>query len=120
MTEIKNYFKNLTAELRFSEDYKESLSVEKSSKGSSFSMVNLTIKNQKYIAKVIIPFFDSKIWLSKKELDYRDWKVVLNLRNLGLHYTKDGSKVLGQIYNQINNDSIFINFMKSIRCSWKL
>lgn len=73
--------------------------MQKSSKGSSFGLINLTIKNQVYIAKVILPFFDFMVWLSKKELDYKYWKVVLKLRYLGLHYTKDGLKVLGQIFN---------------------
>jgi hypothetical protein len=61
MMEIKNLFKILIVELHFSDDYKENLSVQKSSKCSSFGMINLTIKNQIYIAKVIIPFFDSMV-----------------------------------------------------------
>lgn len=113
MMEIKNSLKKLIVELQFSENYKENLSMQKSTKGSSFGMINLTIKNQEYIAKVIIPFFDSMVWLSKKELDYKDWKVALKLRDLGLHYTKDGLKVLGQIYNQINNNRLSSNKIHS-------
>ena len=103
MTEIKNYLKKLALKSHDSEILEENLYLQKPSKNSSFGMVNITIKNQIHIAKVIIPFFDSMIWLSKKELDYKDWKQVLNLKDLGLHHTKEGLKILDQIFNQMNN-----------------
>ena len=49
------------------------------------------------------------IWLSKKELDYKDWKQVLNLKDLGLHHTKEGLKILDQIFNQMNNNRLSSN-----------
>lgn len=114
MMEIKNYLKKLAIKLHGSEILvaggAENLYFQQNlSKGSPFGMVNLTIKNQIFLAKVLIPFFDSMIWLSKKELDYKDWKVALNLRDLGLHFTKDGLKVLDQIFNQMNNNRLTSN-----------
>jgi len=35
--------------------------------------------------------------------------VVLKFRDLGLHYTKDGLKVMGQIFNQMNNNRLTSN-----------
>ena len=109
MVEILNYLKKLAIKLHDSEILEENIYIQKPSKDSSYGMINLTIKNQTYVAKVLIPFFDSMIWLSKKELDYKDWKVILNLRDLGLHYTKDGLKVIEQIFNQMNNNRLSSN-----------
>ena len=36
--------------------------------------------------KALIPFFDSMSWHSKKELDYKDWKTIFNIKELGLHF----------------------------------
>ena len=33
-----------------------------------------------YINNVLIPFLDKLEWLSKKNLDYKDWKLVLTLK----------------------------------------
>ncbi len=107
MMEIKKYLKNLGNNLYDSAE--ENLSLQNPSKDSSFGMINLTIKNQTYIVKVLIPFFDSMNWLSKKELDYKYWKIVLKLRDLGTHYTKEGLKVIEQIYNKMNNNRLYSN-----------
>lgn len=109
MVEIKNYFNLLATKLYNSESYKENLFINKSSEGLPFNMSYLTIKNQLYIVNVLIPLFDSMVWLTKKELDYKDWKVVLKFRELGLHYTKDGLKVIGQIFNLMNNNRLTSN-----------
>jgi len=72
MVEIKNYFNHLAIKLHNSESYKENLFINKSSEGLPFNMSYLTIKNQLYIVNVLIPLFDSMVWLTKKELDYKD------------------------------------------------
>ena len=66
-------------------------------------MVYLTINRLDYITKVLIPFFDAITWCTKKEKDYKDWKTILKLRNLGLHYTEEGLKVIKLIISQMNN-----------------
>jgi len=40
----------------------------------------LSIKNKDFIEKVLIPFFDSMTWHSKKELDYLDWKTIFKIK----------------------------------------
>lgn len=62
----------------------------------------LYINRVDYITNVLIPFFDSLTWHSKKEKDYKDWKTVLNLKKLGLHYTEEGVRVINLILNQMN------------------
>jgi len=70
------------------------------------SMVYLTINRLDYIAKVLIPFFDGLTWQSKKKLDYCDWKTILKLRDLGLHYTEEGIKLINTILSQMNNNRL--------------
>lgn len=69
-------------------------------------MIYLIIHRSDYISQVLIPFFDSLTWQSKKELDYLDWKTILKLRNLGLHYTDEGVKVLSSILEGMNNNRL--------------
>jgi len=69
-------------------------------------MVSLAINQSDFIIKVLIPFFDNLTWHSKKELDYRDWKAILKIRNLGLHYTEKGAKVINLILSQMNNNRL--------------
>ena len=50
-------------------------------------MCRVSIYLSSYITNVLVPFLDSLTWLSKKELDYLDWKIILRLKNKGLHFT---------------------------------
>ena len=63
----------------------------------------ITIKRKVVIEKVIIPLFDSLTWHSKKYLDYCDWKSILNLRDMGLHYLPEGKALIERITQQMNN-----------------
>ena len=63
----------------------------------------MVIKRKIIIEKVIIPLFDSVTWHSKKYLDYCDWKSILNLRNMGLHYLPEGKALIERITQQMNN-----------------
>lgn len=75
---------------------------------NTLSEVNyvLTIKNTNFIKKVLIPFFDSMSWLSKKELDYSDWKTILKIKELGLHFTDDGKDLIDFLLGQMNNNRL--------------
>lgn len=66
----------------------------------------LYVNRVDYITNVLIPFFDSLTWLSKKEKDYNDWKTVLELKNLGLHYVEEGVKVINLIIGRMNNNRL--------------
>ena len=48
-----------------------------------------------YINNVLIPFLDKLEWLSKKNLDYKDWKLVLTLKKKGGIYQIKGKKLFG-------------------------
>lgn len=63
----------------------------------------MVVKRKIIIEKVIIPLFDGLTWHSKKYLDYCDWKAILNLRNMGLHYLPEGKILIGRILQQMNN-----------------
>jgi len=62
----------------------------------------LYINRIDYITNVLIPFFDSLTWHSKKEKDYKDWKTILELKKLGLHYVEEGVRVINLIISQMN------------------
>nr|YP_010608740.1 hypothetical protein PNX16_mgp031 [Drechslerella dactyloides]WAN89820.1 hypothetical protein [Drechslerella dactyloides] len=111
MEEIKNFFNNLSGEFPNKHDYGNvvSFSTIKPSVHQSYGMINLLIQNKQYITNVLIPFYDSMVWISKKEYDYKDWKIILNLKQLGLHYTKEGIKVIDQILSQTNNNRLSTN-----------
>ena len=47
-----------------------------------------------YINNVLIPFLDKLEWLSKKKFDYKDWKLVLTLKQKGWHLSDQGKEVI--------------------------
>ena len=51
-------------------------------RNNSKPKTRITIINLKYISKVFIPFLDKLTFFfcSKKGLDYKDWKIVTQLR----------------------------------------
>ena len=75
----------------------------------SGSYVNLIITRTDFMLDVLIPFFDSMNWHSKKYLDYLDWKSVLRLRQLGLQYLAEGLKIIKLIVSQMNNNRLSSN-----------
>ncbi len=94
MVEIQKFFNNLVV------DGKPCVLVKHN------DVILLHISQQDFIINKLIPLFDSMIWHSKKLLDYQDWKVILNLKELGLQYTEEGLGVIDQIINQMNNNRL--------------
>lgn len=72
-------------------------------------MAKLYTYKTDYITNVLIPFFDSLTWLSKKELDYKDWKLILNLKNQGKHFMDEGKELISLIANGMNNNRLSSN-----------
>ena len=64
---------------------------------------NLSIQDFHYLKSILIPLFDLLVFHSKKELDYIDWKTVLNLKEKGIHYTESGLEVIKLILSQMNS-----------------
>lgn len=67
------------------------------------------ISDKYFLEFVLIPFFDRLTWHSKKYLDYCDWKVLLELQNLGLHLTSEGKVLINRIISQMNNKRLSLN-----------
>ena len=64
---------------------------------------NIVVKRRIIIEKVLIPLFDGLTWHTKKYLDYCDWKTILNLWNMGLHYLPEGKALILRITKQMNS-----------------
>lgn len=73
---------------------------------SSTKAVHLSIKNTEFIKSVIIPFFSSMVWQSKKLLDFQDWVLVFKLKEKGHHYTDQGLRLIELILSQMNNNRL--------------
>ena len=69
---------------------------------SKGEITSIYITRVDYITNVLIPFFDSLTWHSKKEQDYKDWKSVIELKNKGLHWVEEGVRVINLILSQMN------------------
>jgi len=72
-------------------------------------MAYITVNQTDFIMNVILPFFDSLIWLSKKEQDYQDWKLILNIINQGKHFTGEGKELISLIAKTMNNNRLTTN-----------
>ena len=74
MQEIKNFFNSLAQQTNTSSYNSKSISFSSYKRyvNSRYSIINLKIKNKDFIANVLIPFFDSMIFFSKKGLDFQD------------------------------------------------
>ena len=51
----------------------------------------------------IIRFVDNHHMLTRKKLDFLDWKRVVKLKNAGAHKTVEGWSVIKQIISQMNS-----------------
>lgn len=76
---------------------------------SSKPFVYIQLSQLDYILKVFIPFLDSLHFLSKKGLDYQDWKTVALLRKDGVHLTPEGKVIIANIRNRMNNNRLSTN-----------
>lgn len=74
------------------------------------AMAQLIVNHRSFISNVIIPFFDSLTWLSKKFKDYTDWKLILDLINQGWHFTVEGEKLIHLITQGMNNYRLSTSF----------
>lgn len=72
----------------------------------SRGIFNLIVQRRSYIEFVLIPFFDSITWRSKKFLDYNDWKAIFYLYNKGFNYLQEGEALIKRILSQMNNNRL--------------
>lgn len=77
---------------------------------SNDQIVNeVVVRQLEFITKVLIPLLDSANWRSKKEKDYKDWKALINIVELGLHYTDEGKLIIERVLAQMNNNRLSTN-----------
>lgn len=69
----------------------------------------ISIVNLYFIENVIIPFFSSLTFHTKKYLDYCDWVAIFNIRRKGLHYLPEGKELIKIISNQMNSYRLTTN-----------
>lgn len=74
-------------------------------------MSNLIVNQTDFLSNVLLPFFDNLIWLSKKEKDYQDWKLVLNIIKQGKHFTVEGKQLISLIIKGMNNYRLSSNLI---------
>jgi hypothetical protein len=107
MLEIQRFLLNLPSNFPYKIRQKNSnvvpLYEEKKAKNeNSNPMLQIQISDLNYIGNVIIPFFDSLIWKSKKRLDYLDWKAIFNLKREGKYYLPECKDLILAICNRMN------------------
>lgn len=69
--------------------------------------VTYLIIDHTYLIKfVIIPFFSSMTWRSKKFLDFEDFSLVFKLKEQGHHYTHKGKILIDSFIGQMNNNRL--------------
>lgn len=64
-------------------------------------VIQLAISQTDFIKNVLIKFFSSLEWHSKKELDFKDWVIIFKLKERG--HQEEGLRVLKAITSQMNN-----------------
>jgi len=110
MKAIQDFFINLgVSRIWRNHSHAVSISSDKRIRSSIEDINSLFISRVDYITNVLIPFFDSLTWHSKKEKDYKDWKTILELKKLGLHYVEEGVRVINLIFSQMNLNRLSSN-----------
>lgn len=74
-------------------------------------MTYVWVNQRDFLTNVIQPFFENLIWLSKKQQDYKDWKLILNIINQGKHFTEEGKEIISLIIKGINSNRLSTNLV---------
>lgn len=77
--------------------------------GKVFRIVKLYFSKFDFISKVFSPFLENLTFLSKKELDYKDWLIVTQLKLKGLHKTDEGKEAIKFICGRMNSYRLSTN-----------
>lgn len=77
--------------------------------GDKFNIINrkdsvcyLYITQNSFIKNVLIGLFSSLEWHTKKEHDFKDWVLILKLKEKGFHYTEKGIEIINGLISQMN------------------
>ena len=97
---IKDYLISINSQLGCSYGGKE---VPKIYPLSNDRIFQLAVRDLNFLESVIIPLFDDLTWYTKKELDFKDWKLIIKLRKQGFHLSKEGIDLIARVAGQMNN-----------------
>lgn len=106
---IHNYLLDLPGSYKISRKDTNVVSIivdSKAKDANSKPMAKLSSYKTDYLTNVLVPFLDNLTWLSKKFLDYQDWKLVLEIKNQGKHFTEEGKELISLIVNRMNNNRL--------------
>lgn len=77
--------------------------------------MNLNINDHSFLSLVLVPFFNKLNFISKKELDYKDWKSILELKtncwHLSLALADEGANLIRAVFSHMNNNRLSCNFL---------
>lgn len=91
-----------------------SINPDKKAKNESYNPVaKIQVYKTDYITNVLVSFFDSLNWLSKKELDYIDWKLILSIKNQAKHFTNEGNELISLISKRMNRNRLSTNLTRA-------
>lgn len=76
-------------------------------------MLNLNINDHSFLTHIIVPFFNKLNFLTKKELDYKDWKNILELKTR--HLSEEGANLIVAISSHMNNNRLSSNVPSSTK-----
>ena len=66
----------------------------------------VNVQDLAYIYLILIPFFNSKAFRSKKGLDYQDWTLGVQICFEGKHLTSEGFDLVSDLASRMNNSRL--------------
>jgi len=69
-------------------------------------LLNLNINDHSFLIHGLVPFFNKLKFFTKKELDYKDWKNILELKTHGWHLSEEGANLIVAISSNMNNNRL--------------
>ena len=70
---------------------------------------SLNVNDHNFLNTILVPFFNNLIFLTKKDLDYKDWRTILELKTQGWHYSKEGADLITALLMRMNNHRLSNN-----------
>lgn len=75
-------------------------------KSGSNGICTLTVQRTDILKNILIPFFNSLTFFTKKSQDYSDWVAIFNIKQKGFHFRPDGKALIERILSQMNDNRL--------------
>lgn len=72
-------------------------------RGKSKPLVSLVIKNVHFLNNYLVPFFNEDIFITKKGLDFADFKIICNAIYIGAHRKEITKSLILKLSYTMNN-----------------